>query len=82
MEDWVKAMEASDDGMCKGWRDQIDTLIIFVGPFYMNSYSVELNSHLRLACSQQQSRRLQLNPINGSTKHQPTHWLDFNSELY
>lgn len=32
MEDWVKVMEASDDGMCKGWRDQIDTLIIFVSP--------------------------------------------------
>ncbi|KAF9467567.1 hypothetical protein BDZ94DRAFT_966564 [Collybia nuda] len=26
-------MDASDDGMCKGWRDQIDTLIIFAGLF-------------------------------------------------
>lgn len=30
MEDWVKAMDASDDGMCKGWREQIDNLVIFV----------------------------------------------------
>ncbi|KAF9467504.1 hypothetical protein BDZ94DRAFT_1155683, partial [Collybia nuda] len=32
-EDWVKVMDASDDGMCKGWREQIDTLIIFAGLF-------------------------------------------------
>lgn len=30
MEGWVKAVKESDDGMCQGWRDQIDTLIIFV----------------------------------------------------
>ncbi|KAF9467114.1 hypothetical protein BDZ94DRAFT_1280471 [Collybia nuda] len=26
-------MDASDNGMCRGWRDQIDTLIIFSGLF-------------------------------------------------
>ncbi|KAF9467420.1 hypothetical protein BDZ94DRAFT_1037892 [Collybia nuda] len=33
MEGWLTAMEVADDGMCKGWRDQIDTLIIFAGLF-------------------------------------------------
>ncbi|KAF9463761.1 hypothetical protein BDZ94DRAFT_588629 [Collybia nuda] len=33
MEEWVKVMKESDDGMCKGWTDQIDTLIIFAGLF-------------------------------------------------
>lgn len=33
IENLVKAMKESDDGMCKGWTDQIDTLIIFVGSF-------------------------------------------------
>ncbi|KAF9467410.1 hypothetical protein BDZ94DRAFT_1037163 [Collybia nuda] len=33
MEKWVEAMKESDDGMCRGWTDQIDTLIIFAGLF-------------------------------------------------
>jgi hypothetical protein len=36
MAKWVKSMKDADDGMCKGWRDQIDTLIIFVGPLSLN----------------------------------------------
>lgn len=43
MENWVKVMKESDDGMCQGWRDQIDTLIIFVG-FYPGLLSMPIYS--------------------------------------
>jgi hypothetical protein len=29
-EGWVESMRAMDHGMCTGWREQIDTLLIFV----------------------------------------------------
>ncbi|KAF9467419.1 hypothetical protein BDZ94DRAFT_1249333, partial [Collybia nuda] len=76
MEDWVRAMEASDEGMCKGWREQIDTLIVFAGLFSAAVTAFSIESYQWLSETPANAlARLQLRALLNAT-HDPMleHW--------
>ncbi|KAF9458419.1 hypothetical protein BDZ94DRAFT_1270689 [Collybia nuda] len=68
MEDWIKAMEESNNGMCKGWRDQIDTLVIFAGLFSATVTAFTIESYQWLSETPTDTlARLQLRALLNAT---------------